>query len=206
MLIRRNDSLLLVIDIQEKLAPQIHDTETVTRNAVRLIEGARMLDVPTFVSEQYVKGLGPSVAEIRNAASREIENSATIETNAGPRTIEADAGRTVNPKFFEKTHFSCAAEPGVIDLLRQAGRPQIIIAGSETHVCVLQSALGLLGAGFEVFLVADAASSRTPENRQAAINRMQTAGVSIVTTEMVLFEWLHKAGTDTFRTLLPLIK
>ena len=188
MLIRRNDSLLLVIDIQEKLAPQIHDTETVTRNAVRLIEGARMLDVPTFVSEQYVKGLGPSVAEIRNAASREIGNSA------------------VNPKFFEKTHFSCAAEPGIIDLLRQAGRPQIIIAGSETHVCVLQSALGLLGAGFEVFLVADAASSRTAENRQAAINRMQTAGVGIVTTEMVLFEWLHKAGTDTFRALLPLIK
>lgn len=187
MLIRRNDSLLLVIDIQEKLAPQIYDTETVTHNAVRLIEGARLLDVPTFVSEQYVKGLGPSVAAIREAG-REIESSA------------------VNPKFFEKTHFSCAAEPGVIDLLRQAGRPQIIIAGSETHVCVLQSALGLLGAGFEVFLVADAASSRTPENRQAAINRMQTAGVGIVTTEMVLFEWLHKAGTDTFRTLLPLIK
>ena len=205
MLIRRADSLLLVIDIQEKLAPQIYDTETVTRNAVRLIEGARLLDVPTFVSEQYVKGLGPSVAAIREAG-REIESSATIEANAGPRTIEADAGRTVNPKFFEKTHFSCAAEPGVIDLLRQAGRPQIIIAGSETHVCVLQSALGLLGAGFEVFLVADAASSRTPENRQAAINRMQTAGVGIVTTEMVLFEWLHKAGTDTFRALLPLIK
>jgi len=99
-----------------------------------------------------------------------------------------------------------AAEPGIVDLLRASGRQQVILTGTETHVCVLQTALGLREAGFDVYLVADAASSRTPENRQAAIDRLRAAGVGIVTTEMVLFEWLHRAATEEFRTLLPLIK
>jgi len=180
MLIRRADSLLLVVDIQQKLAPAIHDNAQVTANSVRLLEGARQLGVPAFVSEQYVKGLGPSLEAIRTAA--------------------------VDAHFFEKTHFSCAAEPGVLDLLRAARRAQIILTGTETHVCVLQTAFGLLAAGFEVYLVADASSTRTPENRAAAIERMRAAGIGIVTTEMVLFEWLHQAGTDDFRQLLPLIK
>ena len=180
MLIRRADSLLLVVDIQQKLAPAIHDSERVVANSVRLLDGARQLGVPAFVSEQYIKGLGPSLEAIRTAA--------------------------VDARFFEKTHFSCAAELGVIDLLRAAKRPQIILTGTEAHVCVLQTAFGLLAAGFEVYLVADAASSRTPENRSAAVERMRAAGIGIVTTEMVLFEWLHQAGTDDFRQLLPLIK
>ncbi|MBP6187760.1 MAG: hydrolase [Azonexus sp.] len=180
MVIRRADSLLLVVDIQQKLAPAIHDSERVVANSIRLLDGARQLGVPAFVSEQYIKGLGPSLEAIRAAA--------------------------VDARFFEKTHFSCAAEPGVIDLLRAAKRPQIILTGTEAHVCVLQTAFGLLAAGFEVYLVADAASSRTPENRSAAIERMRAAGIGIVTTEMVLFEWLHQAGTDDFRQLLPLIK
>lgn len=180
MLIARDNSLLLVVDIQEKLAPAIHDGDTVTANALRLLRASAQLAVPAFVSEQYVRGLGPSLPAIREAGS--------------------------HARFFEKTHFSCAAEPGVLDLLRAVGRRQIIISGTETHVCVLQSACGLLEAGFQVFLVADAASSRTPANRDAAIERLRAVGGHIVTTEMVLFEWLHKACTDEFRALLPLIK
>lgn len=198
MLISRQNSLLLVVDIQAKLAPAIFDADEVVRNNVRLLEGARQMGVPAFVSEQYVKGLGPSLEAIRNAA--------TIDTTAESGTIEAAAGPGVHACFFEKTHFSCAAEPGVVDMLRSAGRTQVILTGTETHVCVLQSALGLLAAGFSVFLVADAASSRTPYNRQAAIERLRAAGVHIVTTEMVLFEWLHCAATDEFRAMLPLIK
>jgi nicotinamidase-related amidase len=198
MLISRQDSLLLVIDIQAKLAPAIFDADEVVRNNVRLLQGARQMGVPAFVSEQYVQGLGPSLPAIRDAA--------TIETTAGPRTTETTAGPRVDARFFEKMHFSCAAEPGVIDMLRASGRTQIVLTGTETHVCVLQSALGLLAAGFSVFLVADAASSRTPYSRQAAIDRMRSAGVQIATTEMVLFEWLHRAATDEFRAMLPLIK
>lgn len=189
MLIRRDASLLLVVDLQEKLAPAIFEGERVIRNSVRLLEGAGKLGVPAFISEQYVRGLGPSVEAIRMAASAEMT-----------------PGSTVSAKFFEKMHFSCTAEPGVIDLLRAAKRPQIILTGTEAHVCVLQTAFGLQAAGFDVFLVADATASRTPENRATAIARMQADGVHIVTTEMVLFEWLHQAGTDDFRALLPLIK
>lgn len=180
MLIARDNSLLLIVDIQAKLAPAIFEADVVTANAVRLLRAADQLAVPAFVSEQYVRGLGHSLDAIREASRQ--------------------------ARFFEKTHFSCTAEPGVLDLLRAAGRRQIILSGTETHVCVLQTACGLLEAGFQVFLVADAASSRTPASRDAAIERLRALGVQIVTTEMVLFEWLHKAGTDEFRSLLPLIK
>ncbi|MDP3538158.1 MAG: hydrolase [Azonexus sp.] len=189
MLIRREQSLLVVVDVQEKLAPAIFEGEVAIANNVRLLTAARQLGVPSFISEQYVRGLGHSVVEIQNAA--------TIETTAGPR---------VNAHFFEKTHFSCTGEAGVVDMLRATGRQQIILTGMETHVCVLQTAFGLLGAGFDVYLVADAASSRTRENRNLAIERMRAEGAQIVSTEMVLFEWLQKAGTDEFRRLLPLIK
>ncbi|MBS1160552.1 MAG: Isochorismatase hydrolase [Proteobacteria bacterium] len=180
MLIRRHDSLLLVVDIQEKLAPAIDGSEWVIANSVRLLEAARQLGVPAFVSEQYVRGLGPSLETIRAAA--------------------------LTARFFEKTHFSCAAEPGVLEQLRAASRPQAILTGTEAHVCVLQTAFGLHDAGFEVFVVADAVASRHPDNRSAALERLRGGGIGIVTTEMVLFEWLHQAGTDEFRALLPLLK
>lgn len=180
MLIRRDDSLLLVVDVQARLAPAIFDSEAAVANNVRLLAGAQQLGIPSFASEQYVRGLGSSVAEIRNAGSA--------------------------THFFEKMHFSCTGEPGVVYMLRATGRRQIILTGMEAHVCVLQTAFGLVDAGFAVFLVADATSSRAPENRSAAIERMRAGGVHIVTTEMVLFEWLEKAGTDEFRAALPLIK
>ncbi|RIX48398.1 MAG: hydrolase [Rhodocyclales bacterium GT-UBC] len=180
MLIRRADSLLLVVDLQQKLAPAIHDGERIVGNSVRLLEAARQLDVPAFVSEQYVRGLGPSLESVRAAAG--------------------------TARFFEKTHFACNAEPGVLELLGSVQRKQVILTGTEAHVCVLQTALGLLATGFEVYLVADATSSRAPQDRAAAIDRLRAAGVCIVTTEMVLFEWLKRAATDEFRSLLPLIK
>ena len=180
MLICRQESLLLVVDVQEKLAPAIFEADIAVANNVRLLTGARLLSVPSFVSEQYVRGLGPSLAEIRNAA--------------------------VDAHFFEKMHFGCVGEPGVLEKLCATGRRQIILTGMESHVCVLQTGLGLLEAGFEVFLVADASSSRTAANRTAAFERLRACGAHVVTTEMVLFEWLNRAGTEEFRAMLPLIK
>lgn len=181
MLIKREESQLLVVDIQEKLAPAIFESQAAVANTVRLLGGAAQLDIPAFVSEQYVRGLGPSLPAIREAAGA--------------------------ARFFEKTHFSCAAEPGVVDLLfTHPGRRQLIVTGMEAHVCVLQTAFGMQAAGFDVFVVADAASSRSPDSRAAAFERLRAGGIGIVTTEMVLFEWLHQAGTEQFRALLPLIK
>lgn len=180
MLIQEENSLLLIVDIQEKLAPAIDQGEAAIRNNKRLLQSAQQLRLPVFVSEQYVRGLGPTIPAIKTLA--------------------------VNAHFFEKTHFSCTRQPGVLEMLKATGRQQVILSGMETHVCVLQTAFGLLHAGFEVFLVADAVSSRTPDSRRLAIARMQAAGIYIVSTEMVLFEWLEEAATEQFRALLPLIK
>lgn len=180
MLIDRNQSLLLIVDIQEKLAPAIHDGAAAIGNNRRLLAAAERLGVPVLISEQYVAGLGPTVAALQ--------------------PLPACAQR------FDKMHFSCTREPGFLDRLAASGRRQILVTGMETHVCVLQTVLGLLDAGYDTFLIEDAASSRTPANRAAAIARARAAGAGIVTTEMVLFEWLARAGTDDFRALLPLIK
>lgn len=180
MLLDRAQSLLLVVDVQEKLAPAIHEGAAAIANNRRLLAATERLDVPVFVSEQYVAGLGPTVAALQPLPPR--------------------------AQRFDKMHFSCTREPGFLDRLAATGRRQIIVTGMETHVCVLQTVLGLVDAGYDVFLVEDAASSRTPASRAAAIARARAAGAGIVTTEMVLFEWLERAGTDDFRALLPLIK
>ena len=184
MLLKATDSLLLIVDIQEKLAPAIHGAAAAVANNRRLLAAAAQLEVPVVVTEQYVRGLGPTVAELQ------------------PWLQAA----TVDVEKIEKIHFGACGEPGFVAGLQARQRPQIVITGMETHVCVLQTALGLLAAGFSVALVADAASSRTPENKAAAIARLQAAGAQIVTTEMVIFEWLERAGSDDFRALLPQIK
>jgi nicotinamidase-related amidase len=180
MLLDRNQSLLLVVDVQEKLAPAIHDGAAAIANNRRLLASAGRLGIPVFVSEQYVRGLGSTVTDL-------------LPLPAGAQIVE-------------KMHFSCTCEPGFLENLARTDRQQIVVTGMETHVCVLQTVLGLLAADYAVFLVEDAASSRTPANRAAAIERMRAAGAHIVTTEMVVFEWLQKAGTEDFRALLPLIK
>lgn len=183
MLIQRHRSFLLVIDMQERLLPVIHDGEAAVRNAGILIRAARELDIPLLASEQYVKGLGPTVAALLQ-----------ILGNA-PR--------------LEKMHFSCTADDALRARLEDhaaAGRNQAVLAGTEAHVCVLQTALGLRELGFEVFVVADATASRKAENHALAMQRCRHDGVRVVATEMVVFEWLHVSGTDEFRAVSKLIK
>lgn len=180
MIIRRDQSLLLIVDIQEKLAPAILNADQAIANAVKLIQAAKHLAVPMLASEQYPKGLGLTVPSLRNVLSTEM--------------------------IVEKSHFSCFAEPGFSEKLRAQGRHQIVICGMEAHVCVLQTALDIQSAGYSAVVVADAVSSRRIESYELAIARMRTAGVGIVSTEMVLFEWLGQAGTAEFKALLPLIR
>jgi nicotinamidase-related amidase len=180
MLMRREQSLLLVVDIQEKLAPAILNADAVVANAVKLIQAARQLQVPCLASEQYPKGLGRTVSVLREM-------------------LLPDA-------IFEKTHFSCLGEPGVAERLQRQQRPQVIICGMEAHVCVLQSALDIKAAGYTTLVVADAVSSRRPESHEMGVARMRGAGIEIVSAEMVLFEWISQAGAPEFKSLLPLIK
>lgn len=172
MLIDPKNSLLLVVDIQEKLVPTIHQADILVSNCKWLIEIASLLDIPVVTSEQYPKGLGHTVPELRAALP-------------GVR--------------LEKTHFSCMASPPCQQAINALGKRQLIVTGMETHVCVLQTALQSLQQGFDTFVVSDCVSSRRPEDRDCGLARMRASGVHIVNREMVAFEWMQEAGTDTFR-------
>lgn len=180
MLIEAGRSLLLLVDVQENLGPVMAEPRTVYRNCSLLLRAAARLGVPVIASEQYPKGLGPTMGELK----------ALLPDGA----------------VMEKIHFSCAAEPTIAERLRGLGRDQIVVAGIEAHVCVLQTALGLKAAGYEVFVAGDACSSRQAANHQAALARMAAAGVGVAVSESVVFEWLHRAGTPEFKDLIALIK
>ena len=180
MLIERDRSCLLIVDVQEKLAPAMADPAGAIRNAGILMQAAGRLAVPLVVSEQYPQGLGATVPELR--------------------ALAPDSARIA------KLSFSCAADPALQQRIKEVRRPLIVIAGLEAHVCVLQSALGFRQAGYQIVVVADAISSRAPASREAALQRLRENGVEVATTEMVLFEWLGQAGTPEFRELSKLIK
>lgn len=180
MLLDRTKSCLLVIDVQEKLIGAMSAAAEVVANTGILLKAAERLGIPVLFSEQYPKGLGPTVAALAPYAAK-----------TGAVT---------------KTEFSCAAAPGYVERLRAAGREQLVLTGIEAHVCVLQTALGMKELGFPVFVVADAVSSRKPESAALALERMRAGGVTVVTAEMVLFEWLGRAGTPEFKELSALIK
>ena len=180
MLIERDRACLLIVDVQEKLAPAMADPAAVIRNAGILVQAAARLGIPVVVSEQYPQGLGPTVPELR--------------------ALVPDSARVA------KLSFSCAGDPAVRQRVEETRRPLIVIAGLEAHVCVLQSALGFRQAGHPIVVVADAVSSRAPANREAALNRLRENGIEVATTEMVVFEWLGQAGTPEFKELSRLIK
>lgn len=180
MLLSRDRSVLVIVDLQERLIPAVGDAARVLRNAGILMKAAGALEVPVIVTEQYPKGLGPTVEPLRALV-------------AGDSVIE-------------KISFSCTGAPAFLDRLDRTGRDQIVLAGAETHVCVLQTVLSLRAAGRGVYLVADATTSRAPVSVEMGIARMRGAGTEIVTTEMVLFEWMERAGTSSFRAISALIK
>jgi len=180
MLIERDRSQLLVVDVQERLAPAIDDTSAIERQIGLLLDAARELSVPVIVSEQYRKGLGA--------------------------TLPGLLARIPGAQPLEKIEFSCFANDGLRAALTSDSRHSTIICGTEAHVCVLQTALEMRAAGLAVYVVADAVGSRRPESRRIALERMRAAGIDVVTTEMVLFEWLRSAAAPEFKAVSRLIR
>ncbi|MDT8328744.1 MAG: isochorismatase family protein [Roseovarius sp.] len=170
-------SHLLVIDFQARLMPAIHDSAPVVQNAGRLLAAARRLELPISYTEQNPKGLGTTLPEL------------------APEPGEA---------VLHKMTFDACRTPEVAKAL--AGTDALVVLGCEAHVCVLQTVLGLIAAGRRVYVVADAIGSRMEENRRAALGRMDRHGAEIVTTEMVVFEWLASAEHPEFREIVKLIK
>src|SRR6185369_582686 len=178
MLLERAKSLLLLVDMQERLVPAMADAADVTDRCGILLKAAYELGVPIFASEQYPKGLGPTLPQLAEFATRRME----------------------------KLEFSAYANPAIRDELKRAGQSQLILAGVEAHVCVLQTGLELIDAGYRVFVVADAVASRQPESREVALHRIARAGATLITVEMALFEWLRSASAPEFRSISKLIR
>ena len=177
-LLRRDDSMLLVIDVQERINAVMVDQGHLSRLEV-LVEASHALAVPVLASEQYPKGLGP-----------------TLEG------LAATLGETPAVKMT----FSCARETELCEAVTAANRPQIVVTGIETHVCVLQTVLDLLAAGYEVHVPHDAVNSRRPADKEWALRRMEAAGATITSTESALFELLERCDTDDFKIVAKLIK
>ena len=174
MLIDAHRSRLLVIDLQERLLPSIHDHERVVSSVVWMVRVAQKVGVPVAAVEQYAKGLGETAKAVRDL-------------------LPGDA-------IAAKTRFSCVAAE-CLGALPGADRAQVVLIGIETHVCLLQTALELIEEGREVFVVADAVGSRREQDRDLALARMRQEGVRIVSREMVAFEWLGEAATPLFREI-----
>ncbi len=183
MKLERHNTVLVVIDVQERLMPVIHDAERVAHNLERLVRGCHVLGVPAILTEQYVKGLGPTIPSVR----------AALEETGGYRPIE-------------KMSFSAMGAAPFAAQLAALERKHILVSGVETHVCVYQTVRDLLAAGMSVTLLSDALSSRTPESREIALRRMEKDGAKLSSTEMALFELTVLSGTDEFRAIAKLVK
>lgn len=175
MLLNRDESCLLVVDVQKKLTPLVLNADAMVARCAWMMRLARELGVPAVVSEHYSKGLGDTVEALQG-----FVNSATLQ---------------------HKVHFSCFLEPSFIHYWQSMPQKQVVLVGIETHVCILQTALDSLYAGHAVYVVVDAVSSRHALDHQYALKRMKQAGVQLVTAEMVFFEWVEKAGTQAFKAL-----
>ena len=177
MLLTTHGAVLLLVDLQERLVPAMHDGGTMVARTVRLAEAAQLLDVPICATEQYPTGLGHLVPPLV----------------AYPQVVLA------------KTAFSPTADVGFSTLF-PPGTAEVVVAGCEAHVCVLQTVLGLLAEDLRAVVVSDAVGSRDPANATAALDRMARHGAEVVTSEMVLFEWLRDAAHPRFREVQKLLR
>ncbi len=174
------NSVLILIDVQGKLALLMHDKERLFANLQILVRGGRILGVPILWCQQNPRALGPTIPEL----TQHLEGLAPID----------------------KMSFSCCGESAFEDALRKTGRNQVVLCGIESHVCVYQTAADLHVKGHEVAVVADAVSSRTADNKQIALNRLGSEGICLTSTEMLLFEWMKTAEYPHFREVARLVK
>ncbi len=179
-LLDRGRSAVVLIDVQERLFPNIHEHQRVLAKIDLLLTAAKLLGVPILLTEQNPRGLGPTIGEIRRLIPE------------------------VQP--LAKMDFSCFPAPGFEEKLASLERDQVLLAGIETHICVAQTAMDLAAGGKRIFVVADATSSRRPLDAQIALQRLSQAGLVLTTTEAAVFEWLRRAGTEEFKALQPKLK
>ncbi|SDF49349.1 hydrolase [Sporolituus thermophilus] len=178
--LNRQDSALIVVDMQDKLLRAIANWETVLDGCIKMVKFAQTLGVPVVVTEQYPRGLGP--------------------TNTGISSLFTEF------KPYEKTAFSCFGCADFREQLSRLGVKTVVLVGIEAHICVTQTALDALAAGYQVQVIADAVGSRSIDNKQLGLAKMRQAGAVITGVEIALYEWLEDANSPEFKAILPLIK
>jgi len=178
MRIAQEDTMVLVVDVQEKLVPHMHDKDAAVLKMGILVRGAKALDIPVLAARQYPQGLGDIVMPLRLQLT----------------------------ECHDKMTFSCCGDPLFMDAIRSKGKKNVIVSGVETHVCVLQTAIDLKEAGYTVIVVADAVASRFQRDYEIALKRMEQEGILLTTTESVLFELCRQSGNEVFRTISKLVK
>ena len=180
MRILKDESVGVIVDIQEKLFPHMHDGDIILRNCQKLIEGMKILDVPMIVTQQYTQGLGPTL----------------------PAIVKLFPDFT----YVEKISFSCCEEPFFNIGIQSLGKDDIILCGIESHVCILQTCLDLLADGKKPIVVEDCTSSRSPHDKHIAIERMRQEGARITTMESILLELTSSAGNEIFKSISAIVK
>jgi len=175
MLLDKQKSCLVVMDVQEKLANKVINAKNMIGCCEWLVRLASELDVPILACEQYPKGLGRTINPLRNLLTPNL--------------------------FIEKASFSAFSDATFHQELYKLNRKQIVLIGIETHVCILQTALELIAANYQVFIVIDAVSARHMQDHHAGLDRMKQAGAQIITAEMAFYEWVKQAGTEVFKSL-----
>lgn len=181
MRIKPEDTMALIIDFQEKLMPVINNKDKLLTNTVILLEGLKILEIPALITQQYTKGLGMTVEQIKNIYNNEFE-------------------------YLEKITFSSYDDKNIKAVIDQQNKKNIIICGIEAHICVLQTVIDCTEAGYQVIIVEDCISSRKENDKAIALQRFQQEGVIITTYESILFELTRKAGNDKFKEISKLIK
>lgn len=185
--VARESGVLVIVDIQHKLAAAMERRDQVVSTARKLVGAGAVLGVPIIVTRQNPAGLGGTVEE--------LETALYDAAKEGARVLGVD-----------KMAFCCAAEHDFREALVSTGKHQVVIAGMETHICVTQTALALVEEGYQVHVVADACCSRRDEHHEIALDRMRHAGVIVTTSESVIYEAVGRAGTDVFRSVLGIVK
>ncbi len=178
--LQSENSILLVIDIQENLADKILNFKELLERNLTIIDSATKLGIPVVFTQQYTQGLGNTLQSLI-------------------KTVD-------QPQVFEKIYFDATKEPGFLSIISNYDRSQVVVTGTEAHVCVLQTALSLKQRGYDTWLCADAIGSRKNSDKVLAIERARSSKLNITSTEMVLFEWLSRADTEDFRSVLPKIR
>lgn len=176
----QKNSLLLIIDVQQAMLKAIDGWQETVRRTKQLIQAAKLFEIPIVVTEHYKKGLGATIPEV----SSELETAV----------------------FLQKEFFSACLENDFLDTIRRFERSQIVVAGMETHVCVLQTVLDLIHHGYQIQIVKNAVASRYREDWQAAIDLFREAGAVLTTAEIAIFQWICRSNTEIFRNALPIVK